>query len=186
MGHRNKLVLEIDGSPMVRRVAETALAADLDPVIVVVGRGGVDVRRALNGLPLTFAANAEPESGLSSSLRVGVRALSRGVGHGVACAVVLLGDMPWVEPRHVRALLSAFDPEAGRGICVPVHAGRRGNPVLWSARFFSEVAALEGDAGARTLLERHAAYVHEVRVDGDGVLRDVDTPDALAVAPASD
>jgi molybdenum cofactor cytidylyltransferase len=182
MGPRNKLLLEIDGVPMVRRVAGTAIRAGLDPVLVVVGHGASDVRRALEGLPVSFAENEHPEAGLSSSLRTGLAALPL----DVAGVIVLLGDMPWVEARDVTALLEAFDPTASREICVPVHDGRQGNPVLWSSRFFVEMAALEGDAGARALFERHAASVFEVPVAGAGILRDVDTPEALADATLAD
>jgi molybdenum cofactor cytidylyltransferase len=184
MGKRNKLVAEIDGKPMVRRVVETALAAGLDPVVVVIGHGAADVRAALDGLPVTFAENVRPEAGLSSSLRVGLRAVEGG-NPPVAAAVVLLGDMPWVEAGDVRALVAAFDPASGREICVPVHEGRRGNPVLWGRRFIAEITALQGDVGARALLERHEERVREVPVAGVGVLRDVDTSDALTAAVAS-
>jgi molybdenum cofactor cytidylyltransferase len=135
-------------------------------------------------LPVTFAENVRPEAGLSSSLRVGLRAVEGG-NPPVAAAVVLLGDMPWVEAGDVRALVAAFDPASGREICVPVHEGRRGNPVLWGRRFIAEITALQGDVGARALLERHEERVREVPVAGVGVLRDVDTSDALAAAVAS-
>ncbi|HSH74873.1 MAG TPA: nucleotidyltransferase family protein [Longimicrobiales bacterium] len=180
MGGRDKVLVEVDGKPMVRRVVETALRAGLDPVIVVVRRAGSGVRRALEGLPVLYARNDSPEAGLSSSLREGLRSL----GAESQAAVVLLGDMPWVRPADVAALVAAFDPAAGREICVPVYAGRRGNPVLWSARFFREMAGLEGDVGARALLSRHARSVHEVPAGGEGVLRDVDTPEALLGASA--
>jgi molybdenum cofactor cytidylyltransferase len=183
MGKRNKLVAEIDGKPMVRRVVETALAAGLDPVVVVIGHGAADVRAALDGLPVRFAENVRPEAGLSSSLRVGLCAVEG--DPPVAAAVILLGDMPWVEAGDVRALVAAFDPASGREICVPVHEGRRGNPVLWGRRFIAEITALQGDVGARALLERHEERVREVPVAGVGVLRDVDTSDALAAAVAS-
>jgi molybdenum cofactor cytidylyltransferase len=180
MGARNKLLIEVDGTPMVRRVVESAVAAGLEPMTVVVGHGAPDVRRALDGLPISFVENERPETGLSRSLRVALRALPG----DVVAAVVLLADMPWVERGHITALIGAFDPNAGREICVPVHAGRRGNPVLWSSRYFDQMAEVKGDVGARALLDVHAARVHEVPVAGTGVLRDIDTPEALAAATA--
>jgi molybdenum cofactor cytidylyltransferase len=178
MGNRNKLVLEIEGAPMVRRVVETAAATRLDPIVVVVGSGGADVRQALAGLPVEFAVNVDPTSGLSSSLRTGLEALA-GLAPDAPGALVLLGDMPWVEPGDIAALLDAFDAPTPEDVFVPVHGGRRGNPVLWSARYFAEMKGLHGDVGARELLERHAGAVREVPVPGPGVLRDVDTPEAL-------
>jgi len=186
MGH-NKLVIPIDGVPMVRRVAQAALTGGLDPVLVVVGPAAPDVREALDGLPVTFEENERPGDGLSSSLRVGLAALRASGGdtrHAIAGAVVLLGDMPWVEGAHIRRLVEAFDPTAGRAVCVPVHEGRRGNPILWGARYFDEMMALDGDVGARSLLARHPEAVHEIPGQGEGILRDVDTADALAARPA--
>ncbi|MBT8336600.1 MAG: NTP transferase domain-containing protein, partial [Gemmatimonadetes bacterium] len=66
-------------------------------------------------------------------------------------------------------------PAQGRTVSVPVCDERRGNPVAWSRAHFAEILALEGDRGARDLLDRHAAGVIEVPVDDAGVLRDVDT-----------
>ncbi|HSM05642.1 MAG TPA: NTP transferase domain-containing protein, partial [Longimicrobiales bacterium] len=90
-----------------------------------------------------------------------------------------LGDMPWIDVRHLDALVDAFAPEDGRGICAPVVDRKRGNPVLWAARYFPELRALDGDVGARHLLAEHEDDLCEVAVGGGGVLRDVDTPEAL-------
>lgn len=67
-------------------------------------------------------------------------------------AVVCLGDMPQVEAGLIDRLIGAFDPERGALIAVPTVDGKRGNPVLWSRRFFPELMALEGDVGARHLI----------------------------------
>ncbi len=174
MGKANKLLIELDGTAIVRRVVSTALAAGLDPVVVVLGYQADKVRDKLAGMPVSLVVNARPTAGLSSSLRAGIHAL----GEDVLAVVVLLGDMPWVEARDVADLVAACDPAAGREICVPVHDGHRGNPVLWSSRFFRQLSGVLGDRGARRLLERHAAAVHEVPA-GPGVLLDVDTPSAL-------
>ena len=81
-------------------------------------------------------------------------------------------------------LLAAFDPERGAFVVVPVVDGKRGNPVVWSRRFFPELAGLDGDVGARHLIASYPEAVVEVPVTGNGVLVDVDTPDALAAARA--
>jgi molybdenum cofactor cytidylyltransferase len=77
-------------------------------------------------------------------------------------------------------LIAAFDPKAGRAICVPTFQGKRGNPVLWAARFIPEMLEIAGDVGARHLIGQHADEVAEVEMENAGVLADVDTPDALA------
>jgi molybdenum cofactor cytidylyltransferase len=176
MAPRNKLLLELDGAPLVRRVADAALGAGAAPVVVVTGHDRADVERALAGLPVQLAHNPRYADGLARSLETGIRALPQAVGG----ALILLGDMPRIAARHLRLLLRAFAPEQGAGVCVPVWQQRRGNPVLWGARYFPELLELTGDRGARGLLDRHAAALREVAMPDDAVLVDVDGPEAFA------
>ena len=92
--------------------------------------------------------------------------------------------MPRVKASHVDRLIAAFNPLEGRAICVPTFTGKRGNPVLWGARFFDEMRAVAGDVGARHLIGAHGELVAEVPIDDDGVLVDVDTPEALTAIGA--
>ena len=87
--------------------------------------------------------------------------------------------MPRVTAAQIDTLIRAFDPTEGRAICVPVFGRKRGNPVLWSRRYFAEMAGLDGDMGARHLLEEHADQLFETAMPDDGVLVDVDTPERL-------
>jgi molybdenum cofactor cytidylyltransferase len=176
MGERNKLLEEIDGTPMVTRVVNALLDSPVDPVLVVTGYQAEAVRAAIDPGTARIVHNPDFAGGMSTSLRVGVTALKREAIDGV---LVCLGDMPWVRREHVQALVDAFAPEAGRAICVPVHDRKRGNPVLLAARFLDEMARIEGDVGARHLIETHADLVCQVPVEDGGVVLDVDTPDAL-------
>ena len=81
---------------------------------------------------------------------------------------------------EIDGLIAAFDPAAGRAICVPVAQGRRGNPVLWARRFFTEMLALEGDAGAKQLMARHEELIYELETADDSPLVDIDTPQSLS------
>jgi molybdenum cofactor cytidylyltransferase len=87
--------------------------------------------------------------------------------------------MPLITAATLDALIAAYDPEEGRLIVVPTHKGKRGNPVLWDRRFFPEILAVSGDAGARSLLLRHADKVAEVEIENDTILTDFDTAAAL-------
>jgi molybdenum cofactor cytidylyltransferase len=176
MGAGNKLLADVAGKPMVRHAVEAALESQARPVLVVTGHQADDVRAALAGLDVTFVANPDFAQGLSSSLKAGIRAIPA----DATGSLVLLGDMPRIGAPHLDAMIAAFASDASLPIVVPVHEGRRGNPVLWPADLFSEMLALEGDAGARSLLARHAHRVREIDLGTDAVLMDVDTPDALA------
>ena len=99
---------------------------------------------------------------------------------GVDGAVVLLGDMPAVTATLVRRLIAAFGAEPAAVAAVPVLDGEWGNPVVLAASLFPDVAALDGDAGARKLLQSRRDLVVEVAVSDTAVTLDVDTPDVLA------
>ena len=176
MGARNKLLEPIDGVPMVRRVVEAIRTSDVVKLIVVTGHQAQEVRAALSGLDVAFVHNPDYAEGLSTSLRAGARALPGDVDAMLVC----LGDMPDTRKADIDRLIAAFNPLEGRAICVPTHDGKRGNPVLWAARFVPEMAELKGDVGARHLIGAHADEVCEVAVDQPGVLIDLDTPEALA------
>ncbi len=177
---RNKLLADIDGKPLVRRVAETAAASSVDPIIVVSGNAAADTASALAGLHVVVAENPDFRDGLSTSLKCGLRALPDDCD-GV---LVLLADMPAVTPALIDKLVAAFDPAEGRAICVATYKGKRGNPVLWARQFFSDMLELEGDVGAKHLMATNGELVCEVEAADDAPLIDIDTPEALAVYAA--
>ena len=94
--------------------------------------------------------------------------------------IVCLGDMPAVKSIHIDKLIAAFDMEEGRTICVPTYKGKRGNPVLWGSPLFQEMKNISGDVGARHLISEYADLVCEVEMEDEGVLIDLDTPEALS------
>ncbi len=176
-GASPKLLSLLDGKPLVRHAAEAAVAADLGPVVAVLGHAGGEVRAALAGLPLTLVDNPDYAKGLSTSLQAGLGALP----DDVTAAFVLLGDMPRVGPLLLVRLAEAFRaaPVAPSAV-VPVRDGQRGNPVLLNRRLLSlNLAALTGDRGAGPLLARRDDVL-DLPVAEAGVLIDVDTPAALA------
>lgn len=174
-GKINKLLAEIDGTPMAARVLEEVAASAASPVIVVTGHEADRVTEALDGDGLTFIHNPDYADGLSTSLIAGLKVLPKDIDGAIVC----LGDMPRVKTAHVDKLIAAFNPLEGRAICVPTFSGKRGNPVLWGAQFFEEMRNVSGDVGARHLIGTHGELVAEVPIDDDGVLVDVDTPEAL-------
>jgi molybdenum cofactor cytidylyltransferase len=174
----NKLVEDVAGKPMLRHVAETAAAADLAGLYVVTGNAPDAVRDALAGIAYTEVENPDFREGLATSLAAGVQALM--TAGDLDGGIVLLGDMPLVSTALIERLAAAFSPAEGRAICVPVHAGKRGNPILWAARFFPDMAHVQGDTGAKHLLGENAEWIAEVETDDPAIFRDIDTPEALA------
>jgi molybdenum cofactor cytidylyltransferase len=180
MGGPNKLLAEIGGRPLVRIAAEQALASRARPVVVVTGHQREAVAATLAGLDVTLVYNPDYAQGLSTSLKVGIAALPADVDGAIVC----LGDMPQVDAALIDRLIAAFDPDKGAFVVVPTIAGKRGNPVVWSRRFFPDLARLDGDVGARHLIGSYPEAVVEVPVTGRAALIDVDTPDALRAVKA--
>ena len=176
MAPANKLLIEVDGVPMARRAVDAALASQAVATIAVIGNEAARVRQAFAGCDIAIVENPDFAAGLSSSLRAGLASLPDDID-GV---LVLLGDMPRITAAHLDRLIAAFAPDEGRAICIPTHRAKRGNPILWDARFLPDMRTLDGDQGARGLIGRHADQVCEVEMPDDAVLLDVDTPGALA------
>jgi molybdenum cofactor cytidylyltransferase len=177
-----KLVETLGGEPIVRMAAEAALASRARPVIVVTGYARSAVEAALAGLDVETADNPEYSSGLASSLKVGLSAMPA----DVAGALVLLGDMPWIEARLVDALIDAFLANERALAALPTRGGRRGNPVLLRRGLFDAAMRLEGDEGARRLIcSLGADELIEVEAPDAGVIVDIDTPADLAAARRS-
>ena len=164
MEGRHKLLERVGDGPLLLHGVRAALAFG-GPVVVVTGGEAAAVESHLPA-GVRVVRNPAWTEGMSTSIRAGVEALPAGVD----AAFVLLADMPAVEVRHLRELAARWVPGA---IVVPTHDGVRGNPVLWSAEHFPELARLEGDRGGKPLLNRHADAVVEVSCDSAGS-RDVD------------
>jgi len=175
MGGPNKLLADVAGRPLVRIVVEEALGSRAQPVVVITGHQHERVEAALAGLPVNFVHNPNFADGLGTSLKAGIAALPPEADGVVVC----LGDMPQVDAAMIDRLIGALDPDKGALIAVPTTDGQRGNPVVWSRRFFPDLMTLEGDVGARHLIGRYAEAAVEVPLSGNAALVDVDTPEAL-------
>jgi molybdenum cofactor cytidylyltransferase len=168
-GGRNKLLQPwLDGS--VASVAAGNLKAATGRVIAVVRPGAQALTAQLQPLVTEVLECPSAGHGMAASIVSGLRASIDAPGW-----VIALADMPRVSPDTIRKLVAAI--EDGADIAVPVHAGRRGNPVAFGRRYLPELLALEGDRGARALLQ--ALPVAQVTVDDPGIHLDIDTPDDL-------
>jgi molybdenum cofactor cytidylyltransferase len=164
----SKLTLLLEGQPIIARTLHAVGAAGL-PALVVTGAHERAVRAAIGDTPAVFAA--DHAHGLSASLRAGLAAAPA----GWAAALVVLGDMPFVQPETLSALAAAL--RQGAAAVVPVHGGERGNPAGFARAHWPALMALRSDGGARAILDSLGTV--DVPVDDPGVLRDLDRPEDL-------
>jgi molybdenum cofactor cytidylyltransferase len=169
-GVRNKLLQQLaNGDTVVVASARNMLAA-LPRVIAVVRPGDDKVASALGTLGCEVRVCGDADTGMAASLTYAIDC-----SKGAEGWVIALGDMPHVQPATIAALADAV--AGGAQIAVPVHAGQRGNPVAFGSVHLPLLLALDGDQGARAILQSHT--VTEIMVGDNGVLRDIDTPDDL-------
>jgi molybdenum cofactor cytidylyltransferase len=169
-----KLVALLDDAPIVHHSA-AALADATDSLVVVVGHESTAVIAALADLDARVVDNPAWADGLATSLRSGIASFSADVD--VDAVVVTLGDQPRIDPRLIRSVIAAWR-QWERPIVSARYRGMRGHPVLFAREVFAELLALEGDAGARLLIERNPERVSYVDIDALAP-QDVDTPDDL-------
>jgi molybdenum cofactor cytidylyltransferase len=175
-GH--KLLAEFDGMPLVRRVAERAIAALGGPLVAVTGYRAPEVSSALEGLSLAIVENRDYASGMASSLKTGLASPPLAAVAGV---MVLLADMPGLSQADIGALADAFRKAEGRAIVRAVAGGKRGNPVILPRTTFGDLMQLEGDVGARHVIETCGLPIIDVEI-GQAAHVDVDTPQAVEAA----
>lgn len=174
MGEHNKLLARLEGKPLVRLAAERALATGWRPVLLVLGHMEDAIKAAIDGLDVETIRNPGFDAGLSSSIKVAVRALPlNSIG-----LLVHLADMPGITTSHLATMIDSFLEAGGEGIVWATAQGRRRNPVIIPRSLFDAVLTLEGDVGARRLLEASTLLVREVEL-GRAADFDVDTPEKL-------
>ncbi|MBC8161274.1 MAG: nucleotidyltransferase family protein [Roseiflexaceae bacterium] len=167
-----KQLLDWGGQPLVRAVASVALSARLDSVVVVVGAAGQRVAATLDGLPVRVVLNAAYATGQASSLHAGIAALPA----EIEAALVLLGDQPFVGVQIIDALVQAWR-ESSAQIVAPSFGGQRGNPVLFDQRVFQELREVQGDQGARAIIQANQERVLLLPFAQLRPLEDIDTPE---------
>jgi molybdenum cofactor cytidylyltransferase len=168
-GERNKLLAEIDGTPLVGHAARTLLDSRVSRVVAVLGHQPSAVRAALADLDVEFVENDAYEQGLSTSVEHGVLAATES---GAEAAVFLPGDMPFVDSATVDSLIDAFRGGVANAVA-PAFEGQRGNPVLFGRAHFDALRSVDGDVGGRRILLDGDGALLET--DDEGVVADIDT-----------
>jgi molybdenum cofactor cytidylyltransferase len=165
-----KQLLDWHGKPFLWHIAQAALLAELDPVIVVTGAEGKRIRQALLDLPVAIVNNPDWEQGQSSSVRAGIEALPDSIGS----AVFLMADQPQIQLTLIQSLIEKHSQNLP-AIVAPLIDGARGTPVLFDRITFEELKKLQGDTGGRGVFSKFS--IEWLPWSDSRMLMDVDTPD---------
>lgn len=169
-GEEPKLLARVGGKALVRHAAEAAVQSTASPVLVVTGHCAEDVQAELTGLPVEIVHNPLFANGLSTSLKAGFSALPP----EARAAIILLGDMPFVRPGLIDALVANWHDRGEPAALVPVLNGQRGNPVVLSRALQTTITGLSGDVGAGSIL-RGRSDVLEWPTEDLAIIQDIDT-----------
>jgi molybdenum cofactor cytidylyltransferase len=146
----NKLLLVLDGETVLVRAIRRAIAAGLDPVIVVLGHEAERVAPLLDELRCRTVVNTDYARGMNSSARAGIAA----VPAGAAAAVVLLADMPFVTAKMIAATVERYR-ESAAPLVISEYGGVQAPPTLYDRSLFAEIGSLEGEGCGKRVIRRH-------------------------------
>ncbi|WP_246657396.1 nucleotidyltransferase family protein [Methylocystis sp. B8] len=177
-GTENKLLADLGGKPLIRRVAEEILRSCAETVVFT-GCDRALIEKALEGLPLRFVHNANWIEGMGSSIAIGVKTL----GSKTQGAFIAPRDMPFLTSDLLRKLIAPFEASQGTSIIYPTTPmGEQRNPALWPRRFFPQLASLSGPQGAKQLLvDCKSSQKHAIILD-ENALIDIDLAADLEAA----
>jgi molybdenum cofactor cytidylyltransferase len=165
-----KALLDWKGQPFIRVVVQTALAAGLAPVTVVVGAVLEPILEVLKGLPIRIVDNKEWQTGQSSSILAGIQSLPPQIGS----AIFLLCDQPQIPAALLRSLVDKHNQTLA-AVVIPQVNGKRANPVLFDRDAFPDLLNLQGDVGGRAVISK---YTPEwLPWEDSSISLDVDTPE---------
>jgi len=162
-----------DGDRVAVRACRNLLAGT-DRVLAVVREGSEELAALLQAEGAEVGVCADAGQGMGASLVFGVHACPDAAGWLIA-----LADMPWIEPATIRKVADAL--RSGAAIASPCWQGRRGHPVGFSQFLGPELAALNGDEGAKAVIQAHLDQLRLIDCADAGVLRDIDKPEDLSI-----
>jgi len=169
---RAKQLLSLGESTVLAQTLTLVQSAALHEIVLVLGASAEAIRRQLpSPQELKIVVNQAYQQGMASSLRAGLSA----VDPNSDAALIVLGDQPFIRSQTIDRIIEEYRRSRAQ-IVIPVHQGRRGNPVLLDRSVFAEVMALEGDIGSRAVFANHLNGIAKVEVEDVGILLDLDEP----------
>lgn len=170
-----KQLLRVSGNSLIRRAAQTALESNCKPVVIVLGANLDLIEPELADLILKIAVNEQWDSGVSSSIRCGLKKAMEETPK-LSGVILMLADQPFLTAESLQQLI-AVHMEMPANIVAAQYPNGFGTPALFPKKYFEELLQLEGKAGAKNLLHRHESELIAVAIPQ--IEFDLDTPDAV-------
>ena len=167
-----KQLLRLGDKTFVEHCVDNLLASHVDEVIIVTGHRELEARRAIGDRPVRFAHNADYQSGMASSIKRGVQALSESTR---ACVLALV-DQPQIGAGVINLVIETYEKTPAI-IVIPTYGGRNGHPILFDVSLKEEILTINLEQGLRQVVRGHLDQVARVEVSSRAVLEDCDLPE---------
>jgi molybdenum cofactor cytidylyltransferase len=170
---KSKQLLTIEGEPLLRRTAKTAIGSRASHTVVVVGSEEPTHRATIEDLPVSIATNPDPSRGMGSSIKVGLHHLLA-LTPALDSVVIMLCDQPGVTSQHINLIIAVYETTFGH-IVASEYSGVCGVPALFDKEIFPALLAMTDEGGAKTIIQKNIANVTTIPFP-EGVI-DLDTPE---------
>ena len=171
MDGENKLTKEIQGVPLIKHSVKNILVSSIDELIIVLGYQKEIIEKLIDpNEKIKFVFNKDFESGMASSIKIGLDNLSEKTEAFFIC----LGDMPMVNHNIYNQLIKSKN---NKEIIVPNYKGQQGNPVLFNKSMKEKIINISGDVGAKKILELNKDKILNLEINDQGVTKGFDTQD---------
>ena len=181
MNGENKLTKKINGIPLISHTIKNILGSAVDEIVIVVGYEE-DILKSLieKNKKIKIIYNKNYNSGIASSIKIGLKNIST----KTEAFFISLGDMPNVNQNIYNKLIKVRDKynkklkiKYKKEIIIPTYEGKNGNPILFSKHMKKKIMKIEGDAGAKSLVELNMNKILKVPFKNDAIILDFDKPE---------
>ena len=169
MNGENKLTKKIRGKPLIKYSVKNIIESSVDEIIIIVGHKDNDIKNSISeDKKIKFVFNKDYKTGMASSIKVGLNNLSKKTQAFFIC----LGDMPMINKDIYNQLIKQLK---NKDIVVPTYKNQQGNPVLFSISMKNEIMNIEGDNGAKKILEKNRNKIFNLKINDEGILKNFNT-----------
>ncbi len=167
-----KQLLEFEGKTLLRRAALAAFESICNPTVIVLGANFEKLKTEIEDLPVEICYNTIWQSGLSSSIKTGIKNLLE-IEPDVSAVMMMLADQPFVTAEHINNFAEKFY-QSKSAIIAAAYSGKIGVPALFAREIFDDLIELSGDQGAKPILEKRRENLETIRLPEAAF--DIDTP----------
>jgi len=169
MFDENKLKKKYKGVPLIKYAVKNILNSSIEELIIVLGYQNKEIEKVIDkNSKIKFVYNWNFNEGMSSSIKTGLNELSNDTKAFFIC----LGDMPNISEKIYNQLIIEMSKNKNKKIFVPYHKDKQANPVLFSIEMKSKIEKLEGDFGAKKIIDYYQKKVFKLTTKDKGVITD--------------